>query len=267
MKEKQAILCIDIDGTLINSKYEIHPRDIQILLKFPEVIQPILTTGRSLQSAKGVLQANGLFTAIPLPLAGVFMNGGVAYLPNEVLCVQHSFPPQTRDALITLAANNPRTTFSFFSIDAVHLVNTNPFSEHIAHRNYLNAHIADAWDVPQNIIKVMVIEQSRRMIEKIKMASKKLEIEMAYSLPYLFEINPSGITKAETLRVLLKKIQLDDLPIFVVGDAENDLSLFELARESIAPETAHTSILARSNHIIPQNKDGLLMPILGHINS
>jgi len=264
---QQAILCIDIDGTLINSKEEIHPKDIQALSDFPETIQPILTTGRSLHSAKDVLHANGLFPSLPLPLAGVFMNGGAAYLPNEVLCLQYSFPNRIREALIALAVDNPRTTFSFFSIDAVHLVNANAFSEPMAQRFYLNAHLTSASDVPQEIIKVMVLEENRRLIEKIEMDSKQLEAEMAYSLPYLYEINPSGITKADTLRTLLKKMQLDDLPVYVVGDAENDLSLFRLARDSFCPETAHPSILACSNHIIPRNKDGLLMPILGHIAS
>ena len=60
MTDRKAILCLDIDGTLIDAQGDVHPEDIQAINTLPDDLQLILTTGRMLHSAKGVLKQNGL---------------------------------------------------------------------------------------------------------------------------------------------------------------------------------------------------------------
>jgi len=265
MSKIEAILCIDIDGTLIDSTERVHPNDVQQLLDFPKSIQPFLTTGRSLFSARGELHKHGLFRPSPIPLAGVYMNGGAAYLPNEVLYIRHLFSTSMRDDLITLAEKNPQSTFIFFSLDAGYVVNPNQYSQHFAKSHYLNPHLTGAEEVPEEIIKVMIVEKNRPVIEQIARNAAGLNAEMVYSLPHLFEINPLGITKAQTLTKLIEEMELKDVPIYAAGDGENDLSLFELSRASFAPGSAHPSILGKADHVIKSEKEGLLLPILKYI--
>jgi len=262
MRPPEAILCIDIDGTLIDSKERVHARDIHTFNNLPEVFQPILTTGRILHSAKGVLKQNGLLIDSTLDLPGVFMNGGVAYLPFEELHTQHAFVPATLKNLMDLATAYPTSAFTFFGIDAVYLVNATDFGKYIAQIHYLDAQETEAKAVPSTIVKVMILEQDIPTLKNIELDAQILNAEMAYSLPYAFEINPPGITKARTLSRLLHAMRLDSLPIHVVGDGENDLSLFEIARINFAPDTSHPKVLDQADYIFSREPRGLLAPIL-----
>ena len=262
MTDLRAILCIDIDGTLIDSDERVHPQDIHTLTHFPEEILPLLTTGRILHSAKGVLQENGLFQSDLFPLPGVFMNGGVTYLPDERICTSHAFPSETRQAVIDLSQHFRNSAFTFFAIDTVYLVNPTTFGRHVAQLHHLSARIIDADELPTEIIKVMILEPEALEMQKIFDQAQSLVAEMAFSLPSAYEINPPGIDKGASLIDLLRAMHLDHLPIYAVGDAENDLALFKHAHITFAPTTAYPQVIDAADRLIPRDKEGLLTPLL-----
>jgi hydroxymethylpyrimidine pyrophosphatase-like HAD family hydrolase len=129
MTNPRAVLCMDIDGTLIDAREVVHPADQDVLTGFPDSVQPIITTGRILHSARGVLRQNGLFVNGKFPLAGVFMNGGIACLPFEKPCLKRSFSASLRQKVIQLAIHFPHTAFTFFTAKGVHLVNATAFGQ------------------------------------------------------------------------------------------------------------------------------------------
>ena len=267
MSDQKIILCIDIDGTLIDEEESVHPKDVGVLQNLPEIIQPVLTTGRILHSAKGVLQHNGLFPQAVFPLPGVFMNGGVAYQPNEILTLYHTFTPNIRTALIDLSQTFKETAFVFFALAQVYMVNPTQFSQQISKSHYLNAQISTGQDLPAEIVKLMVLENDPKKLSVIQAEAGSIEGEQAYTLPTAFEINPVGINKANTLKALLKQMDWETYPVATVGDAENDLALFKLAEVRFAPSTAHPRVLQSADHIIPRERAGLLMPILNELMS
>ncbi len=264
-----AILCIDIDGTLIDADEKVHPKDIQAIESFPNWLQPVFTTGRILHSAKGVLQANGLFPQAKLPWPGIFMNGGAAYLPHEQPCLAFTFATQTRNNLITLAQTFPTTDFTFFTVDAVYLVNASSFGKAISKQHHLEAQAISASQIPEDIVKVMVLEADPKKLALIEKTAAQLDAEMAYSLTFAYEINPPNITKGKTLQKFIPAIAIApaQLPIFCIGDAPNDLSLFALAEAAFAPETAHPKIKSRATKLIPRQKEGLLRPVFTYIKN
>ena len=266
-QDVKSILCIDFDGTLIDNQNRIHPQDVEVFVNFPKSILPVMTTGRDIRSIKKALQEQGIFTGTSFPLPGVYMNGGVTYLPGELICQIHPFSLDTRSALISLANQFPHTAFNFFGLDMAYLINPNPFGRRIANNHLLIFKEVNSADVPENIIKVLVLEPDGEMLNAVKTASKGLSAEIATSLPYAFEINPPGITKAASVADLVKTLGVSDRPIFAVGDAENDLTLFRLAQTSFAPTTAHPSVLERADYLIPRNPQGILTPILDHIHA
>ncbi len=257
---------MDVDGTLIDAAETIHPQDVALLKAFPKTIQPVLTTGRSLSGAKAVLRQNGLFTETTLPLPGVYMNGGAAYLPGETLCDQHSFSPQTHQSLLDLAGAYPSAAFSFFSLRKVFLVNANDFARHISRIHYLEAEEIDAGGLCEEIIKLMVLDQEQAILAEIKAEIEGWAVESAFSLPYALEVNPPGINKAGSLKTLLAALHLEGLPVYALGDGENDLPLFRLSQRSFAPSTAHPAILGAADQVIEREQDGLLGPVLDMIS-
>jgi Cof subfamily protein (haloacid dehalogenase superfamily) len=260
--KKQTVLCVDIDGTLIDASETIHPQDTALLQDLPDRVQLVLTTGRSLLSAKAVLRQNGLFKEGPLALAGVYLNGGAAYLPGEVLCTKHIFTPAMQSSLAALTSFFPGAAFMFFSLQDVFMVNPNAFARRISKLHHLEASEVCADQVPEELVKLMILDRDKTTLEEIKTHIMEWALEAAFSLPYAFEINPPGINKANTLARLLSAMGLEGLPVFTVGDGENDLSLFEQSTNSFAPSTAHPAVLKAADHILQREKDGLLRPVL-----
>ena len=263
--QPQAILCLDIDGTLLDSNEQIHPRDIQVMQHFPPEVQLILTTGRPLHSAKPVLQMNGIFQKQKLPIPGVFMNGGVAYFPNEQLCLENPLSQETAQAIFELSKHFPLSEFVFFTVSDAYLANRTTFGDQVVKNHHINAVGEMSDDLPDKIIKVLAFNNDLKELDMIRRATRDLNAEMASSLPYIFEFNPPGVTKGATLLQLLEILAMDNLPIFAAGDGENDLSLFRLAKRSFAPETALPAILERADQVIKRNINGLLLPIFEQI--
>ena len=266
MKKPEVILCLDIDGTLINDQEQVHPEDIKVLTNFPETIQLVLTTGRPLGSAKGVLHANNLYQDMTLPIPGVFMNGTAAYLPEEKLQEQHHFSENIRQELIKLAEKFKSSTFAFFTLTHVHLINPTQFSLDVSKKHYLSFFESNPVEIPNKINKMMVIEADKDKLRLIKEHAIGIKAEIAYSLPYLLEFSPKGINKPAALKALLTKLNLDGQPIYAVGDGQNDLALFELAKINFAPSSAQQNIRNKADHIIQREQNGILSPVLETIN-
>ncbi len=262
----KAVLCLDIDGTLTDREGKIHPRDIAVLKNFPDNIQLIFSTGRSLASARGVLRENDIFPTGPFPLPGVFMNGGIALLPGERPVVEHFLTPDTLDGLLQISREFPNSPFTFFSVSEVFLLNPNAFSRFVSDRDYLSAQEVSEEDVPRHIVKAMVIEEDPSVITEIKERGQHLAVEMGISLPYLFEINPPGVNKAGTLKQLLPLMGLDELKIYAAGDGENDLALLEMTEKFYVPDTAHDHVRDQADQIIDRRQEGMLAPILSEIS-
>ena len=247
----QAILCLDIDGTLLDSNEQVHPNDVRIFQHCPPEIQLILTTGRPLNSAKPVLMMNRVFNEEKLPIPGVFINGGAAYLPDEQLCFEHPLSPQISQTLLELSSAFPNSEFVFCTVSEAYRVNPTALGQHICESHHLNV-VGGMDSIPhEKIIKVMAFNNDPAELDLIRQAARGMKAEMAVSLPFIFEFNPPGITKANTLLQLLKELELENIPIFVAGDGERTIyPCSGWQQRSFTPETAHPLILERADQII-----------------
>ncbi len=263
----QVVLCLDMDGTLLDANEKVHPNDVRILQHLPPGVQLILTTGRPLHSAKSALQMNGVFQEQKLPIPGVFMNGGVAYFPNEQLCFEHPLSRETSQSLLELSPAFPNSEFIFCTVSEVYRMNRTALGTEICHNHHFNVIGDFDNNIFENIIKVMAFNNDPGELDLIRQASDGLDAEMTISLPFILEFNPPGVTKGAALLQLMKELKLENRPIFAAGDGENDLSLFTLAKRSFAPDSAHPTVLAQADQIIPRDNNGLLLPILDQIGS
>ncbi|HAF47733.1 MAG TPA: hypothetical protein DCL08_00645 [Anaerolineaceae bacterium] len=262
----KAVLCLDIDGTLTDHDMKIHPQDIGIIQDFPDIVQPILATGRDLLSAKKILEENQVFANASLPLPGIFMNGGASYLPGEKLLISHNFSSETLKTLINLVKAYPDTTFGFFATASVYFVNRLPRIHRDPRIHILSSDEIDKKTLPEIIVKMIVVEQDQRKIKAIEKSGLEINAEIAYSLPYILEFTPPGINKAVGLPPLLQELSLEHVPVYTAGDGQNDLGLFDFAVKTFAPSYAHPAILEKADHIIQRENEGMLKPILDIIS-
>ncbi|MBG0770937.1 MAG: HAD family phosphatase [Anaerolineaceae bacterium] len=263
--EIKAVLCIDLDGTLIDPDENAHPQDIHHLNAMPSGILPILTTGRSLPSARGVLRQNGILPQGPFPLPAVVLNGAEALLPGEETILVHYLDASLLGDLLNLSKIFTSTAFFFYRPRDVYLVNPTPIGRHLSRIHYLNATECTAEEVPEQINKLMVIEDDPKKITPIREMTVDWPSEIATSLPYILEFSSPGVTKGKALEILLDKIGLSKTPIYVVGDGENDLTMRDKAEFFFAPDTAQPNVKQQADALIERSQVGLLAPIINHI--
>ncbi|MBG0787940.1 MAG: HAD hydrolase family protein, partial [Anaerolineaceae bacterium] len=201
----KAILCIDLDGTLIDQNETAHPKDIQYLNAMPESVLTILTTGRSLPSARGVLSQNGILAQGPFPLPAVVLNGAEALLPNEETLMVQYLENDLLQELLSLPRRFSSTAFFYYQPRHVYVVNATPIGRHISEIHYLNAIECTPEEVPSQINKLMVIEDDPMKIKPIRDLTAEWPAEIATSLPNILEFGSPGVTKGKTLDLLLKE--------------------------------------------------------------
>lgn len=263
--QPRVVLCMDLDGTLIDQQEKAHPTDIAILNDFPQDVLLIPATGRSLPSARGVLSHNGILKAGPFPWPGVFTNGTVAQLPGETVIAVHYLENEFLPDLVELTRVFSATSFFFFQLDKVYLVNPTPIGRELSRLHYMDAIECQPDEVPLQINKAMAVEANLEIIDQIRQHTQDYPAEMGTSLPHIFEFTPPGITKAKGARALLEAMGYDSLPIYAVGDGENDLTMKGMARQFFVPSTAQQAVRNQADVVIDRAKNGILTPILDYI--
>jgi hydroxymethylpyrimidine pyrophosphatase-like HAD family hydrolase len=253
---------MDLDGTLIDHNEIAHPQDIALLNDFPSEVLPILATGRSLPSARGVFDHNGILQGGPFPLPGVFINGTVAQLPREKVLNVHYLDAELLPDLIELTRAFFATAFFFYQPDKVYLVNTTPSGQWLSRIHYLDAIECQPEDLPPQINKAMAVEEDLAIVDQIRDYARDFPAEMGTSLPYIFEFSPPGITKANSVRALLAEMGYAELPVYAVGDGENDLALKGMVEQFFVPSTAQKTVRDQADVVIDRAQEGILSPIL-----
>ncbi len=258
----KAIICFDLDGTLVNERGEIHARDIKLLNKPDLPVQIIAATGRSLESVRSTFHKNGLFLdrAIPFPL--ILLNGALTCRADEVISSYIPFKSDVQKQLITLAGEHKQISYLFLAADEVNILWPNPFGMASADKYEFKLSPYDFEKGQSRFCKVMCLSEQPETLAQIATAVKGLPVSTAYSMSTIFEISPPGVNKGSSLLALLKEMQLQDVPLYSAGDGENDLELLKLARLSFAPQKALPVVKQAADQVIDIAQGGLLAPLL-----
>ena len=111
--------------------------------------------------------------------------------------------------------------------------------------------------VQTNAVKCILLEEPsylKTIEEDLKLAMPHLSVSM--SKPFFLEVAPSGIDKANSLKILAKKLNIHQSEIIAVGNAGNDLTMIEYAGlgvwvDNVTPELRHRGdvvVASNNNH-------------------
>lgn len=265
MNKKEAVLVMDMDGTLLGENDRIHPEDIAILKNKDHLpVQFMIATGRSLSGARRALELNLLVrpdrpSSFPMALH----NGGLQYLPGEVLFQSVTFPHDVRVSLACIAAVHAEATFLFQGNEkALRIGNTEDGDRGIADYGFEVVHATPQEVARFEFSKVLCLSRQRSIVEPIKLEFEQFRPNGNYGLGDGYEITPQGVDKAFGIRQLLKKMGLTGLPVIVAGDGQNDVSMFKMADYAFTPLNGHESIRALADVVFDKRPHGLLRPML-----
>lgn len=264
----------DMDGTLLTSERKPSPKSIEWINKLKQKgINCSIATGRPYYFAKEeikvvnpnlpVISCNGALVFDPIKktlISYSCIKKEIAKKIFDILIENNAvFWVYTKDQMFTYKneKSNPISAW----LQRIHKIN-NSYEEieraKITAINDLNKfNICD-----YEIIKFLII-YSEIPIENYKkienFISQINDVYIVRSQNEVFDIMPKGLSKGQGLKTLHKKDLIDLDKTLVFGDAENDLSMFEAAKWSVAMGNAQEKTKELAMYITDDNDhDGIV---------
>lgn len=257
------LVCIDVDGTLLNSKHEITKRTKDMILKAHQLgVYIVISTGRMYTDAAYYSDLIGLKSPV-IASNGAFIkekdNDKVIYkdilgesLLQELLAIfhKHRIKPYfcTPDKFYY-----GTIMFKLFYIAAKLLGKR---------KNDLNLEYVYSWQQwrkvlykeKDNIVKCEIIYRDPGLIKELRNELKNIkQVEIVDSSRYNIEITRKGVSKGKAVAMLANFYNLKREEIITIGDSENDISMLEYAGLGIAMGNATPIVKQRADHITDSN--------------
>lgn len=252
------ILALDLDGTLTNSKKEITPHTLEILIQAQQKgIRLVLASGRP--------------TAGILPLAELLHlkeYGGYILAFNGGLIIDCATgQPIYKQLLDTsvyehLYKVGNTEDFKILSYLDNCIACEDIENEYVRYEARLNKmqlkkldNFLEEINFPEPKCLIVGNEDKLVKLEEDLSEYYKGKMSIYRSEPFFLEILPLGIDKAKRLEFLLKYLGLNKEELMVCGDGYNDLSMIEYAGLGVAMSNAQTIVKEAADYITLSNEE------------
>lgn len=259
------LLALDLDGTLTNSKKEITPRNREILLHAQQQgVRLILASGRPTYGIAPLADELGMerFGGFILSYNG----GEIIDWKSKTTLYANTLP----DAIIPqLYENAKRHGLAILTYDKAQIITEDPDNEYVRKEAFLNKMQVRAGkeflaDIRLPLPKCLIVGNPEKLIDIESELSIMMQgqISVYRSEPYFLEVVPLGIDKAQSLAILLDKLNIEQKELVAIGDGYNDLSMIEFAGLGIAMGNAQDPIKKAAGHITLSNdEDGVAVAV------
>ena len=275
MKNNIKLICIDMDGTLLNSNHEVSERNKEALKKAKELgVNIAISTGRLFCSARYYSDMIGINTAV------IASNG--AYIKTNYEDKPLLENPMPKDIVIEIynIVKKHGLSVNFNSWDT--LIREYPVPE--THAYYVmnkflpeekkvkfiidsNSFVNTLENFEGNILKGIVIEEKENK-DHLWAAKKELKdifgdkLHIVSSGNNNFEIMIGSSSKGNAVAKLAKSLNLLPEEVMCIGDSENDLSMIEFAGLGVAMGNGLDLLKDAADYITDtNNNDGVAKAI------
>lgn len=263
------LICLDMDGTLLDSNLEISPANREAILRArSKGIQVTLATGRMYASA--LAYAKELDIDIPI----IAMNGALIKHPiSEAKLKDLIIRPDLLERVIrVLQAKNLRPNFynefTLFVGDGLEryrrmLANAS-FDSRYAFKVIDETYTYD--DLIREAggtIQKGILFPKPEMMEEVRMILKQIgELSIVSSSPGNIEVTHEEANKGNAIKALGESLGISTNDIMAIGDSENDRSMLDVAGYPIIMGNAGPTLKAGKGFITQDNNnDGVALAI------
>ncbi|MBL8860305.1 MAG: HAD family phosphatase [Planctomycetes bacterium] len=269
---KYDAILIDLDGTLLNEASEIHPRT-KSALRAAEAsgVRVMIATGRSTISTRPVVLELGLETP------AVVFNGAGLWCPREdKMLEERVLGPRTlaralefgraRDLLTVLmatdkkVANTPRSALESDALRGLHDLEIVPRDEmrcdHVVRVTFYSESHADSLALYADVRSVV---DAPVYITHFPLSWLPMHRASGASC---LDLHPPCRGKGESLRILKERYDIDPERVVAVGDATNDIPMFELAGLAVAMQGSMQETLDAADRVIGSNESTALAELV-----
>lgn len=255
---KYKLLCIDIDGTLLDDNKKILPQTKSCLrAAYDQGIRIALASGR-MPAGVDIIEKELGIECIKICNAGTYI-----FMGETCIGSQHMSNTVMKEVWqkITQTYNVPLWIFQerdwfVTGIDAYveREMKIIPYRPKVVNAGIL----ADKWDQEGKRPNKLLVAAKPDMIQAIyrKMEAQAWhEVDMARSADFFLEIFPRDVNKGTALDTICKKLDINPKETIAIGDQELDIPMIEAAGVGIAMGNAITQLKEKADFVTASNNE------------
>lgn len=270
------LLCLDMDGTLLNSQSELLPSSVEALKMVADRgVQVILATGKARPAAMRALEKVGLagdgkHAIVGTKTPGIFLQGLEIYGAGGAILGGGSLDMSIAKKVLSYAEENNVSVSCFLGDECVTTRMTKELEE--LHYRYYEPYpnvlsVEDILAGP-SIRKILLMDDPK----SIKTLRAHMDTELLstgagtmQAVETMLEIIPRGFNKWTALQLLMSHFDgVTAENVMAIGDGENDLEMIQGAGVGIAMGNAVASVKDSATMIVSSNDDGGIHEAIEH---
>lgn len=265
---KYKLICIDMDGTLLNSNHKISKISRNALRKASDIgVHVVISTGRSYLDAAAYSDLIGLNSPI------IACTGAIIKEKHGVDVIHKSAIDEELCKELLKIFNNYNVKPIFNSVYKIYCGDLilKIGMEFMKIRGFINRNVKldyikdeEKWfDVfkqeKDNIIKCEIINRNGKKIHNLRRELENVSgIEITSSSNHNIEITKKGASKGKAIEILANYYNIKKEEIIAIGDSDNDTSAIEFAGMGVAMGNANENLKKKSNLVTDSNdNDGV----------
>ncbi len=252
------LIALDVDGTLLNSKKELTSNTIQAIQSaIQKGKEVVISSGRCLPELKDILDK------IPEIRYLIMSSGAMVYdLKNHKVIYSNLIDIPTIHKILNISKEHDILVHvlcdqSIVDSNKGHRLKDyqmgvyQPMYDAIA--TYVDDIYAYVDQLNKPLEKINLYHKNQTDREESAAKLKELNISLKYAEQTSIECSALNVNKGTGLKKLCQYLQIDEKDTICVGDAHNDLEIFEVAGLSIAMGNATKDIQEKANVVVKDN--------------
>lgn len=252
------ILALDIDGTLTNSQKKVTKKvKASINNLYKRNIPVLLVSGRPTEGILPVAEEINLIENGGYILS--FNGGKIIKADTGEVVYSKSIPNELIKDICEFAKKN---NLEILTYKDGKIITTNPKDKYVeieARINRLETIKIEDMEAsaPDSPDKFLMVGEPEILEKKVVEMQEKFKgkLNIFRSEPYFMEIVPTGIDKAQSLKVLLNSLSLTRKQLVACGDGRNDVTMIDYAGMGVAMENACDEVKSVANFVTASNDD------------
>jgi HAD-superfamily hydrolase, subfamily IIB len=257
------LVCVDVDGTLLNSKHKITEKTKASLVKaHQQGVHIVICTGRMYTDAEYYSNLIGVKSPV------IASNGAFIKEKDKGKVIYKDILGQSLSLNLLDLFRKHRVKPYFCTPNKFYYGNIMYKLYYAATKilgirsNHFDAEYVFSWGrwakvlekEKDNIVKCEIIYRDPALIYELLKELKKMDqLEIVDSSRYNIEITRKGVSKGKAVEMLATIYHVKREEIMTIGDSENDLSMIEYAGLGIAMGNALDSIKQKADHVTDSN--------------
>lgn len=236
---KYKLMCIDVDGTLVNSSKELPKENIKAIQEACKTgIKIAIASGRAPASVKEILDDLGIEGY------GICLNGSYIIYENKEVS-RYAFSDEQVDIIRkTVEKYDVR---SFFAAPTLSVTNKEPsggwlkaIQKSVAKQKELvvcdNGGLKNELENYRgSLLKVSIMEENDDTYQKVRKELEDTNIfDVAKSDTHYIDVNIKGVNKSRGVKDLTQYLNIDLSEVICIGDNENDIEMIKVAGLGVA---------------------------------